>query len=891
MNYASHAVFRVVSLTAMICVSVSEATEVEYVRDIKPILKSKCYSCHGAIRQEGGLRLDTIASMRKGGESGPAISVENDAVGSLILQRVSARDEADRMPPEGEPMSAEQLLRLRMWLKDGAHGPPNERPQIDPQKHWAFQPIRRPVASPALHPIDFFIDRKLKAAGLSRSGQADAIILVRRMFLELHGLQPAPEQVSKWSAAISESGTAREENVRKLIHELLASPRYGERWAQHWLDLVRYADTHGYEVNTPRPNAWPYRDYVIEAVNEDRPYDQFVLDQLAGDTTGKDAATGFMVAAAALLPGQIGADDESKRLARQDELDEIIIGTTATFLGLSVGCARCHDHKFDPIPQTDYYAMQAFFAGVKYGERAVQGGDFEKRQQQADALQPKVAELRSQLKIFQPKAFAGRTIIIDDEDLDRVTLLRIKNGHGANPDGTEQGYLNDVGTGTRFGNLSRGRYTWWPNNSGEDVFTWNPAASGRFQLWISWGVHGSGVHTRDARYVLDSDGDPATKDDQKEIANADQYYFANRTEGESERKPLWSGLQDTGVHDFTSTTRLILRGGDTETGITADVIVLQEVSDGNAAVRKLPQLRSPVSALKNIERFEPVQAKFVRFTSFQTTNNNRYEPCIDELEVFTSGEETFNVALAKHGTKPTSSGNYSNTGKHQLKHINDGNYGNSFSWISNKKGKGWVQLEFAELQMIDHIEWARDREGKFADRLAVNYRIDVSTDGQVWTKVCGSEDRVAMGTPHSELNSLLRSNAALDSKELKGLADQLQTLEMQIKELRRPQMVFAGTFEKPTATFFLNRGDPEQPTDEITPHVLTAVSSVSLTKDSTDQERRTSLAKWITAPENPLTARVIVNRIWQNHFGTGLVDTPSDFGLNGAEPSHPELLD
>jgi hypothetical protein len=155
-----------------------------------------------------------------------------------------------------------------------------------------------------------------------------------------------------------------------VVDELLSSARYGERWGQHWLDVVRYADTHGFEVNTERPNAWPYRDYVIRAFNNDTPYNRFIQEQLTGDLLGEDAATGFLVTASVLLPGQIGKDAPSIRLARQDALDEIVNNISQTFLGLSVGCARCHDHKFDPITAKDYYAMQAFVAGVEYAKIA-----------------------------------------------------------------------------------------------------------------------------------------------------------------------------------------------------------------------------------------------------------------------------------------------------------------------------------------------------------------------------------------------------------------------------------------------------------------------------------------------------------------------------------------
>ena len=887
------------------------ADSVDYVRDIKPLFKTKCYSCHGAMKQEANLRVDTVKLMQIGGDSGAVLNV-SDLLASHLLERITATDEAERMPPEGEPLSPEQVERLKTWLAAGAPAPANERPQANPKTHWAFQTLKKATPETPHHSIDGLIDRRLEHAGLHRSPPADTVALIRRMFLDLHGLPPTPLQIDEWTQRLSQTGpaTLREQKkalgIKDLISELLSSPRYGERWAQHWLDIVRYADTHGFEVNTPRENAWPYRDYVIQAFNDDKPYDRFVFEQLAGDTVGVDAATGFMVAAAALLPGQIGKDEESKRLARQDELDEIIIGTTATFLALTVGCARCHDHKFDPIPQKDYYAMQAFFAGVDYGDREIRGEEQQKRTAVADKLQPRINELRTQLSQYEPRAFTGRTIIIDDEDPERVVLLQTKNGHGKNPQGGEQGYRDDVGDATRIGNLSRSRYTWWDNKTGEDVFTWNPNTAGRFRLWISWGVHGSGVHTRDARYVLDHDGDLSTTNDQQQVAQADQYHFAYVAEGESEQKPLWSGLFDAGIHEFTSSTRLVLRGGETGTGITADVIVLQETADapGHSAGNKLasgqalnnsqqPRLRAPVDALKTVERFDPVTTRFVRFTSLATIDDNKHEPCIDELEVFTVGEIPVNVALETHGTKPTSSGNYSNAGQHQLKHINDGNYGNSFSWISSERGKGWVQLEFAELETIDRIEWARDRNGKFSDRLPIRYRIETSTDGRDWTIVASSEDRAPMGTPYDGMTSVLRNGESAGDAgiDLTALAGELQQLESKQSDLRKPQMVFAGRFRNPDATFVLNRGDPEQPTTEITPHVLTSIGSLQLPKESRDQQRRAALAKWMTSPQNPLTARVMVNRIWQSHFGMGLVETSSDFGLNGTEPSHSELLD
>ncbi|MFT5524067.1 MAG: hypothetical protein ACI9HK_002017 [Pirellulaceae bacterium] len=802
----------------------------------------------------------------------------------MLMERITAADESERMPPESDPLSADRIRKISAWIEAGTESPANEKPQQDPKSHWAYQKAVRDSDGPTN--IDEFIEAALQVGGLKMAEPAERLTLVRRLFLDLHGLPPSPAQIQDFVA--NQNPKADEE----LVEELLASPRYGERWAQHWLDVVRYADTHGYEVNTPRENAWPYRDYVIRAFNEDLPYNQFAYQQLVGDAVGEDAATGFLVAAAVLLPGQIGRDEASKRQARQDSLDEIIVGTSGTFLGLTVGCARCHNHKFDPITQRDYYAMQAFFAGVSYGDRAINDAQQAEGRGLAAEVNKEINVIRAQLAKHEPKAFARRTIMIDDEDDALVTLLKVKQGHGTNPAGKQRGYKDDIGDVQRLPNLSRSRYTWWMHKPGEDVFTYNPRAAGKFRLWISWGVHGSGVHTRDARYILDRDGDLESKEDQTEVARADQYYFANVTEGNTEQKPLWSGLFNAGVHQWTKDSRLLLRGGDTGTGITADAIVLQAEAPviETSQDGKLPRMREPVNSLRNVERFTPIQAKYVRFTSFATINNNEHQPCIDELEIFTV-DEPKNIALAKYGTKATSSGNYSNDGSHQLKHINNGLHGNSQSWISNEYGKGWVQLELAEPATIDRIVWARDREGKFRDRLAVDYRIEVAVEEGKWTTVASSGDRLAMGTPFEQSRLFATNSDDSNRDEIGPLVEKLTKLEQRQLILQTPKQVYGGVFRAADKTFLLSRGDPEQPGEQIAAAVPVVFGSEPIAADSTEQERREALANWIIGPENPLTARVIVNRIWQYHFGRGIVETPSDFGMNGALPSHPELLD
>ncbi|MEX0678800.1 MAG: DUF1553 domain-containing protein [Pirellulales bacterium] len=870
------------------------ADEVDYARDVRPLFKAKCYACHGALRQEAGLRLDSGELVRRGSDNGKVV-VAGAPQTSLLVERITAADESERMPAEGKPLTAAQIEIVRTWIREGAKSPAGEVAPDDPLRHWAFQPLRRPAppgadstATVDSAAIDRFIRRRLEQAGLEPAPAADRVTLVRRLYLDVHGLPPAPEEVAAFVGDDSPDAWAR------LVDKVLASPRYGERWAQHWLDVVRYADTHGFEVNTPREHAWPYRDYVIRAFNDDKPYDRFVFEQLAGDAVGEDAATGFLVAAAVLLPGQIGADDESKRLARQDAIDEIIVGTSATFLGLTIGCARCHDHKFDPITQRDYYAVQAFFAGVEYGDREIDNPARRERLAQAAELAPRIAQLRARLNAFEPLASTGRTIVIDDEDEKRVGSLATAGGHGNNPEGKERGYQNDVGSKDRVANLSRGRFTWWTSAPGQDVFTWNPRASGRFRAWLSWGTHGGEADTRDARYVLDADGNLETKNDQHEIARIDQHAFANAGDEDLPEKPLWSGLFDAGIHDWTESTRLVLRCGDTGKAVSADVVVLEEAQadEAQGADRpRLPRLRSPVSPRRNVERFAPTTAGFVRFTSLETVDQNLHEPCLDEIEAFAVGAEAKNVALAEYPTKLTSSGNISETGIHQLKHVNDGLYGNSHSWISNQKGAGWVQLEFPQPETIDRIVWSRDRDGPYKDRLAVRYLIEVSMDGKLWAAVAGSDDRVPQGTPHDEILSLLRNRPADASHELPELANELESLEADKAKLEQPDYVYAGVFREPDKTHVLNRGDPEQPGEEVGPRVPELLGTLALANGAGDQERRVALARWLASPDNPLPARVIANRVWQYHFGRGLVETASDFGLSAERPSHPELLD
>lgn len=684
------------------------AEPIDFVRDVRPILQKHCYACHAGEVRKSGLRLDVRSEAFQGGELYGESIVAGHAEESPLWQFVGDEDADLRMPPEGPMPSAQEIATLRDWIQQGAKWPEgvDEVTLDDPSDHWSFHPIQSPAVPSVtntqwpLSEIDHFVLAQLESKGLSPNGPASRADWLRRVTFDLIGLPPTQKE---WEAFQNDDS---EHAYERVVDRLLDSPRYGERWAQHWLDVVRYADTHGFEVNTERPNAWPYRDYVIEALNQDVPYDQFVREQLAGDAMHADAATGFLVTASVLLPGQIGKDEASKRLARQDSLDEIVTNIGTSFLGLTIHCARCHNHKFDPISQRDYYEMQAFVSGVEYQDR-----EFE----------------------------------IPLGDMQRDQLKR------------------------------------------------------------------------------------------------------------------WSQRRDE---------------------ITMQLASSVVPSNSESA-------RPMVNSYENIDRFDPVRTQQVRF---QVKATNRHEPCIDELEIY--NVDGVNVALAELGSTLKSSGNNVSPNRHELRLINDGRYGNSSSWMSSEVGGGWVTVEFAQPQLIEQVVWGRDRLGKFSDRLAIEYAIEVRDETGKWISVASSVNREPFDQKKNQHAPIaLDTLSEAERAEVRQLLHEKEELKQKLGQLEDSRAVFAGTFRSPDEIRILGRGSPEMPKELVSPAVPKLLGDTNLDQDSAEGKRRQTLADWIVSETNPLTARVMVNRIWQGHFGFGMVETANDFGHNGVAPSHPELLD
>ncbi|MCA9175700.1 MAG: PSD1 domain-containing protein [Planctomycetales bacterium] len=336
------------------------AQEPNFERDVAPIFRERCLRCHNDRQRRGGLSLQTAQSTRQGGDSGEVLTPENTDSGTL-LSYITPTDGVAEMPQGEAPLDPEQLQRIRQWIKAGAHWPEDLR--LEPEPLWSLRPLQQPPVPdgvgapefPVRNPIDAFIAAGLRAAGLRPAPAADQRTLARRLHLDLLGLPPSPEMVEAFAA------DDRPGAYERLVDRLLASPHFGERWGRHWLDLARYADSDGYLGDSERTHAWVYREWVIDAINRDQPFDRFSIEQLAGDllptpSVDQRVATGFH--RNTLRNTEAGVDLE---LYRTKEIVDRVNTTGMVWLGLTLGCAECHDHKHDPVTQTEFYQLYAFF--------------------------------------------------------------------------------------------------------------------------------------------------------------------------------------------------------------------------------------------------------------------------------------------------------------------------------------------------------------------------------------------------------------------------------------------------------------------------------------------------------------------------------------------------
>jgi hypothetical protein len=688
-----------------------------FTERVAPILEEHCVECHGTEKQKNGLRLDRVEGVVRGGDSGEPLLKAGDPEGSYLIRRVLSNDPKNQMPPKGDRVSEGEIEILRRWIAAGGRMPGAERIASEQRiktDHWSFQPVRRVEnGKQGAAVIDALIEQGLADKGLARSPRADRRTFIRRIFLVIHGLPPTAEEVEAFVADPSENAHER------LVDRVLASPRFGERWARHWMDVVRYADTDGFERNVERKTAYPYRDYLVESFNQDKPYDVFIREQIAGDMLGCDAATGFLVAGP--FDSVKSQDKNLVEMQRQEELADMVNTTGTAVMGLTLGCARCHNHKFDPIPQKDYYAIQAVFAGVLHGERPLREKMTPEREADIAAARRESAAKTARLNELRTKAQG-------------IASSKVQKGSGS------------------------------------------PGREGRASITARW----------------------------------------------------------------------------------------------------------------NEDRFDAVETSAVRFTVHRS---NGGAPCLDELEAFTS--EGRNAALISEGGKASASGTIPGYAIHRIEHLNDGKYGNAHSWICDGP-TGWVRVDFPKPERIDRIVWSRARDGGFGDRVPLEYVVEVLGKDAQWRKVSDHTGRAPFqgdkGVTLGKGDAALASLSQDDLQEANRLKKEIEGLTARLAEMEGNARV--GRFTAvPARTHRLYRGEPGQPREEVAPGGLSVLSAPVLGMDEPDAQRRLKFAEWMTSKDNPLTARVMVNRVWHYVFGTGIVDTPSDFGANGGRPTHPELLD
>ncbi|WP_084427692.1 DUF1553 domain-containing protein [Roseimaritima ulvae] len=758
-----------------------------FTAQVAPLLESHCLNCHNDATSKGDFSLHTRASAMAEGYIEPG-----DADNSHLIELVTPLDGSAAMPQDAPPLSVDQIATLKKWIDDGAVWPEGlslQEPHVEDFDWWSYQPIVRPPvpqppASPSPQtsppnwvrtPIDAFILQKLMQKGLSPSPEADRRTLIRRLSFDLTGLPPTPEQVA---AFVSDPDSQAYEH---LVDRLLASKHYGEHWARHWLDVAKYADTCGYDKDRLRPNAWPYRDYVIRSFNNDKPYTRFVQEQIAGDVLFPGEpdgilGLGFIAAGPWDFIGHVEVP-ESKidgKVARNLDRDDMVAGTFNTFCSLTVQCARCHHHKFDPITQPQYYGLQAVFAAVDRAER-VYDTDPQTEARRRE-LESQLQQARQELAALDKEiATAGGTQLAELQtqlaELDQQLKVRKE---------AEFGYHSQI------------------------------AAEADTPKWVEVQLH---QVTDISRVVLHP-----CHDDFADIGAGFGFPVRFRVEvsrdGES-----WQPIAD---HTSADVPNPGLRPF--------------EISDVNVTGDRIR-----VTATRLAER------------------KNDYILALAEIEVF------------------------------EVLGPGDGDAAPPVNLAGN-----------ATVAALDSIEapprWRRDNltDGQWA-RLAIDEtKTELVDILQRRDAIATERDTIlkAINTPQRVRRREAAQAAFKQAQQSLAALPQGKVVYAAATHFPR-QGNFIATEGKPRTVHILNRGNVQQPEEVATPGAIPLGNGEQWTfaADLPEQQRRAALATWLTNSQHPLLWRSIVNRVWQYHFGTGIVSTPNDFGRMGATPTHPQLLD
>ncbi len=725
----------------------------DFERDFAAVVIRNCVGCHGADDPKGGLNLTTREGLLKGGRGGKVV-VPGRPEESPLIGRVTE----GTMPPKKQGRLAEaDVSRLTAWVRDGAAWPDarvlsafelstDRRAGYD---WWALQPIRRlpvpavPAGEVLQNPIDAFVLARLREHGLSMAPAADPRTLIRRVTFDLIGLPPTPEEVAEFVKAF---GAEPQAAYEELVDRLLASPHYGERWGRHWLDVTRFGESDGFENDRPRDHSWPYRDYVIRSFNADMPYPQFVREQIAGDalspaTRDAVAATGFLVAGPYDEIQNVAKSPTERKRAHEEQMEELLAAVGQTFLGLTVNCARCHDHKFDPIPQRDYYRLKAVFDGVDHGNRPLLTSDEQREYDLATGpLRKRIDELKASLA-----AAAGKAGEADPDAQPASALAEGKFGKALDARVASAG----VPSKREF---CKPPFT---------VECWGLARSkSAFNIFVANHLKESGDHW-------------------------ELYTYA----GGGEFSVYLPGYEPAEIKS----------GVDVTDGKWHHLAM---TFDGGEVNLFVDARRVKTTAVK---RTKAVQKEGRLWFGAYPPQNIGCDGLVDEVRI--------------------SSG----------------------------------------VRAIERVP-----DGPFA------------------------ADDKTLGLWHFDTPAPPKPDDPKAPADAAALQQELKQKEAELAA-RTPPLVYAGVRRQPEPTVVYLRGDVQKPGPTATPGALSALRSLpadlGLSADAPEAERRRKFADWMTHPDNPLPARVMVNRVWQYHFGQGLIDTPSDLGFNGGRPTHPELLD
>jgi len=776
---------KVTRITLMLCMSSIFVTPNVYAENkstfdaVAPIFIRHCLQCHQGNEPSGGLNLTTSVTFTSGGDNGKPTENSDSGI-SLLWDRISSGE----MPPDSKLTNTE-LANVKDWIRAGSPWPERKLHLFDMTTEqragidwWSLQPLNQTVIPPEFrdepNPIDAFVKAKLKDTGLAISPAVGSATLFRRLSLHLHGMNPSQQN----NIDLIDFKNRYNEHVS----DFLDSPRYGERWARHWLDIARFGESNGFERDKSRPDAWRYRDWVIKAFNKNMPYDQFCRMQIAGDCLPRmgnegTIATGFLVAGAYDDVGQSQQSAAMRAVVRQDELEDYVGTVSQAFLGLTTNCARCHDHKFDPILQSEYYALCAALDGVKPGRREVTpAAVLAETKKQVDDLKLKIKKTTSQLLDLENtiRREASNQILGNDKS---QSLILQPIAHWD----FEQDF-ND-----KLGNLH--------------------------------GKAKGGAHLENGKLVL----------------NGKQAHVLT----EPLEQPLHAKTLVATVH----LQNLEQQGG------AAISLLSNSPNHFDAIVYGERQRGKWIAGSENFIRTKDVSALP------ESLDNDSAQPIHMAITYATDGT----ISIYRNGEA----------------------YGTSYERPNPIYYPGKTRIGFGirllpvggNRMLTGHIH-----EASLYDRVLSKDEIRSLSNGDKFL----SNQKLAGLIPDEQNRSRTRLRSELH---------RLLNKNIQVQK----QFTYAVQPKQPQPTHRLIRGNTATPAELVMPAGIASIQGgdpmFGLSADSTDRDRRIKLAEWITSAKNPLFSRVIVNRVWQHHFGAGIVRTSSDFGFTGGKPSHPELLD